>query len=207
MTQNTKRSGWQLKDVLMVAIIGVLFSFLYLACVYIGMGVTTALTPLGWGALGYEPFYGIFFMAASTAVFIIQKPGVGIVAEVIAATLEVLMGNLFGPGVILTGLIQGAAVELVFFITRYRVFNMKTMILGSISVAVIIFIYHFWESQFYLYPAEISAVMLIVRVASSIVFTGVIATLIGKGLAKTGILKAYPLGQKYASEQTLEIDE
>ena len=86
-------------------------------------------------------------------------------------------------------------------------FNMKTMILGSISVAVIIFIYHFWESQFYLYPAEISAVMLIVRVASSIVFTGVIATLIGKGLAKTGILKAYPLGQKYASEQTLEIDE
>ena len=41
--------------------------------------------------------------------------------------------------------LAGAAVELVFFITRYRVFNMKTMILGSISVAVIIFIYHWYN--------------------------------------------------------------
>ena len=121
--------------------------------------------------------------------------------------LEVLMGNWFGPGVILTGLIQGAAVELVFLITRYRKFDMKTMIFSAISVAVISFLYHFWESQFYLYPLRISAVMLVVRTISSVIFTGVLATLIGKGLAKTGILKSYPLGQQFATADSLEIDE
>ena len=207
METGKKRFMWKLKDVLMVAIIGVLCSFLYLGTTYLGAAITAALTPLGWGQIGYEPFYGIYFMAASLCVFIIQKPGVGIVAEIIAATLEVLMGNWFGPGVILTGLIQGAAVELVFLITRYRKFNMKTMILSGVSVAVIIFIYHFWESQFYLYPPMISAVMFVIRVASSVVFTGIVATLIGKGLAKTGILKAYPIGQKYAAAEEMEVDE
>lgn len=199
--------SWKLKDVLMVAIIGVLFSFPYLGTVYLGMGITTALTPFGWGAAGYEPFYGILFMASSVAVFIIQKPGVGIVAEVIAAVLEVLMGNWFGPAVILTGLIQGAAVELVFLITRYKKFDMKTMIFSAISVAVISFVYHYWKSQFYLYPIDITTVMLVIRTASSIVFTGVIATVICKGLAKSGILKAYPAGQLYAAKESLEIDE
>jgi len=207
MTTTKKNFSWKLKDVLMVAIIGVLFSFLYLGTVYLGMAITTALTPFGWGAAGYEPFYGILFMAASVAVFIIQKPGVGIVAEVIAAVLEVLMGNWFGPAVILTGLIQGAAVELVFLLTRYGKFDLKTMVLSAVSVAVLSFLYHFWKSQFYLYPIHISAVMLVVRTVSSVIFTGIIAYLICKGLAKSGILKAYPAGQLYAARESLEIDE
>ncbi len=206
MAQNENRFSWKLKDVLMVAILGVLFSFLYLGTVYLGMAITTALTPLGWGQAGYEPFYGILFMAASLTVFIIQKPGTGIVAEVIAAILEVLMGNWFGPGVILTGLIQGAAVELVFLATRYRRFDIQTMILSAVSVGVLSFLYHFWESQFYLYPLHISLVMLVVRTISSVIFTGVIATLIGRGLAKTGILKSYPLGQQLAGAESLEVD-
>ena len=77
----------------------------------------------------------------------------------------------------------------------------------AISVAVISFIYHFWKSQFYLYPAHISIVMVIVRTVSSAIFTCVIATLLCKGLAKSGILKAYPAGQLYAVQESLEIDE
>ena len=102
-----KKFNWKLKDILLIAIAGVLFSFLYLATDYLGLAISTALTPSGWGVIGYEPAYGIYFMAAAFAVYVIQKPGVGIVAEVIAATLEVLEGNWFGPSVILTGLVQG----------------------------------------------------------------------------------------------------
>lgn len=200
-----KKFTWKLKDILMIAIIGVLFSFLYLGTDYIGLAISTALTPIGWGTAGYEPFYGIYFMAASLAMYIIQKPGVGIVAELIAATLEVLMGNWFGPGVILTGILQGAAVELAFLATKYHKFTMKTMILGSVSVALISFAYHFWESQFYLLAPKFIIVMVLTRLVSSIIFTGVIATLLGNGLAKAGVLKAYPLGQR--AEGSYEVDE
>lgn len=200
-----KTFTWKLKDILMVAIIGVLFSFLYLGTDYAGLAISTALTPVGWGTVGYEPLYGIYFMAASLAMYIIQKPGVGIVAELIAATLEVLMGNWFGPGVILTGILQGAAVELAFFLTKYRKFNQKTMILGSVSVALISYAYHFWESQYYLLAPKFVIVMALTRLVSSIIFTGIIATLLGNGLAKAGVLKAYPLGQR--AEESYEVDE
>lgn len=197
---------WKLKDILMVAIIGVLCSFLYLGNVYLGLAVTTALTPSGWGVIGYEPLYGVFFMAASLAVFIIQKPGVGIVAEIIAATLEVLMGNWFGPGVIITGLIQGIAVELIFFLTKYKKFNLKTMMLSGVSVALISYAYHLFESEYYLLDIKFILVMVILRTVSAILITGIAAYLIGIGLAKAGVLSAYPLGRKQSEKESYDVD-
>ena len=206
MTENKQSMVWKTKDILMVAIIGVLCSFLYLGNVYLGLAITTALTPAGWGVIGYEPLYGIFFMAASLAVFIIQKPGVGIVAEVIAATLEVLMGNWFGPGVILTGLIQGAAVELVFFLTRYKKFNLKTMMASGVSVALISYAYHLFESQYYLLELKFILAMVVTRTVSAVIITGIVAYGIGTGLAKAGVLNEYPLGQKLNHKESYEVD-
>ena len=82
---------WKLKDILMVGIAGVLFSFLYLGMVYVGTALCTAMTPFGMGAAGYEPIYGIWFMAGMFALYVIRKPGTGVVAEMLAALLEVLM--------------------------------------------------------------------------------------------------------------------
>lgn len=201
-----QRFNWQLKDILMIAIAGVLFSFLYLGIDYVGLAITSALTPLGWGAAGYEPFYGIYFMAASFAIYIIQKPGVGIVAEVIAATLEVLWGNWFGPSVIFTGLLQGLFVEIGFMIFRYRRYDTVSMILGAISVGGLSFLYHFFESEFNLLPPHISLTMLVIRVLSSILFTGIIAKLLADGLARAGVLNAYALGRKRLSDGDLEVN-
>ena len=191
---------WKLKDIIMIAIIGVLCSFLYLGTDYAGLAITTALTPVGWGVIGYEPLYGVYFLAASLTVFIVRKPGTGIIAEIIAATLEVLMGNWFGPGVILTGLIQGVAVELVFFITNYKKFNLPTMMLSGVSVALISYAYHLWESGYYLLEFKFIIVMIIVRTVSAVIITGIISYLIGTGLAKAGILRAYPAGQAVTKE-------
>ena len=121
-----KTENWKLKDVLMVAIVGVLFSFVFLGADYIGLFLTTALTPSGWGAIGYEPPFGIWYMAATFAVYVIRKPGTGIVAELIASVLEVLMGNWFGPMVIVSGLIQGCSIELGFAIFHYKKYDRKS---------------------------------------------------------------------------------
>ena len=117
---------WKLKDILMVGIAGALFAVLYLGMVYLGTALTTALTPLGLGALGYEPIYGVWFMAATFTTYVIQKPGVGIIAEMLAALLEVLMGNMFGPIIFISGFIQGLGSELGFLAFRYRRFDMPS---------------------------------------------------------------------------------
>lgn len=97
----------------MIAIVSVLFGVVFLGATYAGGFLSGLLTPAGLTSLGYEPFYGIYFMAAAFAAYVIRKPGAGIIAEMLAAIIECLLGNYFGPIIILSGLVQGIGFELV----------------------------------------------------------------------------------------------
>ena len=66
---NTK--NWKLKDVLLIAISAVLFGVVYLGCTYIGGVLYGMLTPFGMASLGYEPFYGIYFMAGAFGIYVV----------------------------------------------------------------------------------------------------------------------------------------
>ena len=91
----------------MMAILGVLFAVVYMAVFYGGTAISVALTPLGLSAFGFELIYGVWFMAATIAAYIIRKPGAALITEVLASAIELLMGNSGGATVVLTGLIQG----------------------------------------------------------------------------------------------------
>ena len=125
---NTK--NWKLKDVLLIAISAVLFGVVYLGCTYIGGVLYGMLTPFGMASLGYEPFYGIYFMAGAFGIYVMRKPGTGLIAELLAAVLECLYGNYFGPIIILSGLVQGLGFELIIALKRYKKFDRMTMIEG-----------------------------------------------------------------------------
>lgn len=186
---------WKLKDILMVGIAGALFAVLYLGMVYLGTALTTALTPLGLGALGFEPIYGVWFMAATFTTYVIQKPGVGIIAEMLAALLEVLMGNMFGPIIFISGFIQGLGSELGFLAFRYRRFDMRTMALASVGCTVLSFIWTGIRSQYWTLAPWLVVLIFVIRLLSSFLFCGLGCKLLADGLAKAGILRGYALGQ------------
>ena len=185
--------NWKLKDILFMAIAAVVFGAVYLGAVYAGGAFTAALTPIGYGTLGYEPLYGVFFMAAVFVSYIVRKPGIGVIAELLAAIIEVLMGNYFGPGVIINGLLQGAACELPFLLTRYKKWNLKTTVASSVCVAVIVYLYDFVHDSYYLMGTKLIAMGVVIRIVSSIVFTGVIAKLLADALNKAGVLRGYQI--------------
>ena len=74
----------------MICIVSVLFGVVFLGATYAGGFVSGILMPFGLSQLGYEPFYGIYFMAASFGVYVMRKPGTGLISETIAAVLESL---------------------------------------------------------------------------------------------------------------------
>ena len=188
--------NWKLKDILMVAIVGVLFSFLFMAADYIGAFLTAVLTPAGYGPLGYQLIYGMWFMAATFATYIIQKKGVGIIAEMLAAVIEVMMGGMFGPMTLVNGFIQGFGCELGFIVTGYKQYNMVSMGLGAVFCSVISFISEYFLYGYSAYGVSMIIIMLIVRTISSVIFTGFVSKLIADGLAKAGVLRGYALGMK-----------
>ena len=101
----------ELKDYLFISLICVLFGVFYLLAVYAGGALSATLAPMGLGMLGYEPFYGIWFMAPVFTLYFIRKPGIGIITEIIAAVIEVLLGNMFGIIVVVSAFIQGLALD------------------------------------------------------------------------------------------------
>lgn len=202
-----KLEKWKLRDVILMAIFGVVFSAIYLAVFDLGVAISTALTPLGLAAFGFELIYGVWFMASTLAAYIIRKPGVALVTEILASAVELLMGNPGGMTVILTGIIQGLGVEIIFLIFRYKKWNFGTMSLASMAAAILIFCYELYYLSYYKLTPVMMISQVAVRLVSAVVFSGVICKLAADGLAKTGVLKGYPLGEATKSAKVYATED
>ena len=190
-------NAWKLKDIIFVTMLCVVFGVVYLGGVYLASSIGTALTPMGLSMLGNEIVFGVWFMAATLAAYIIQKPTVAIVAEVLAALIEVLMGNMYGPIVIVSGIVQGAGAEIAFAAFRYRRFDGKTMALAAAGCCVTSFLWSFIRSGYGKLSIALLSVCFLIRLVSSLLFSGLLTKLMGDALAMTGLLKGYALGRAH----------
>ena len=143
--------NWKLKDVIMVSIFSVIFSFIYLGAVYFANFLATILAPFGLAPFAYEILFGVWFMASTFVPYIVQRSGVAVVSEGLSALIEVIMGNMFGPIVILSGIIQGMGPELVFAKNKYRNFTMMNMCFAAGAACVASFIWGFIRGGFVKY--------------------------------------------------------
>ena len=189
-----KLETWKLKDVIMMAILGVVFAAVYMAVFQGGLALSTALTPFGLASFGFEIIYGVWFMAATLAAYIIRKPGAALITEMLASAIELLMGNSGGLTVVLTGFIQGLGAEAVFAAFRYRKWDTVSMILAGIASAILIFCYELYYLNYITLSPALLAGQLAVRFMSAAVFSGIICRLAGDALAKTGVVRNYAIG-------------
>jgi len=191
-----KINSWRLQDIIFVTMLCVVFGVIYLAAVWLIAPLSAIFAPLGLSNLGTEIIFGVWFMAATLAPYILQRPGVAIVAEVLASLIEVLLGNMYGPMVIVAGIVQGAGAEIVFGLWRYKRFDRTTMYLASFGCCITGFIWSFVRSGYGQLSFGVLVLYFIVRALSSLLFAGVICKVMGDGLARTGLLKSYPLGKR-----------
>ncbi len=192
-----------LKDVIMIGLISVVFAVIYLGAVHGSIALRTILTPFGLSVFANEVLFGIWFMAATFAPYIIRKPGVAIIAEILASVIEVLMGNMYGPIVFVSGFIQGAGAEVVFAGTKYKKFNMFTMFLASLGCTVFSFIWGFFRSGFFDLAPSLLVVMFAVRLLSAFIFSTLGSKLLADSLAKANVLKGYAIGEDL--QESLEV--
>lgn len=187
--------NWKLKDVLMIAVCAVLFGVIFLGATYAGGMLYGVLAPVGMASLGYEPFYGIYFLGGAFALYVMRKPGTGIIAEILAAIIETLLGNFFGPIIILSGLVQGLGFELVIALKKYKKWDIVTLIEASICCSIMTLIYNLIVSGYNKIAVPVLALMLVVRIISAIVFDAFINKAVGDRLAKAGVLNGYEISR------------
>ena len=76
---------------------------------------------------------------------VVRRPGAALFTELVAANVELFLGNKWGIAVLLSGVLQGLGVELVLAAGRWRRFGAVTAVVGGIVAAVLeIVCYEWW---------------------------------------------------------------
>ena len=75
--------------------------------------------------------YGVWLLPAVLGALVIRKPGAAIYTELVAAVVSALLGIAWGCQVVVYGLVEGAAAELVFAFALYRSWRLPTALLAG----------------------------------------------------------------------------
>lgn len=151
-------------------------------------------------AVGYAPIgslaLGVWVLPAVAGALLIRRPGAALYVELIAASVETLLGSKWGWLVMLSGLLQALGVELAMWLWRWRRFDMVAAVLGGVLGAVLeICLYEWWQ-----YVPQLAWIHKLVYLGFGMISCAVIAGLGGaalvRALARTGVIDAFPAGRE-----------
>jgi energy-coupling factor transport system substrate-specific component len=176
-------------DLVIAVAIGVVFGVVFLAWgqMYTLTEPLTLIFPPSSGLLT-----GVFFLPALVAALVVRRPGAALLAEVVAAVMETILGGQWGIGAFASGLLQGAGVELAFALTAYRKFTLPVAAAGAVVSAA--FEWGWGYAFAYLGFFVVSAILL----------CAVLGMVIVRALAATGALNSFPPGREHAERALAE---
>src|SRR5450631_4550714 len=159
--------------------------------------VTASFPPAG------ELMLGVWLVAAVVGALVIRRPGAAVFTELVAANVELLLGNKWGAAVLLSGLLQGLGVELALALFRHRRFGVVVAMLGGLLAAAIEIVFYEWHAYVAEYSTAWKAIYLGCGIVSGVVVAGVGGWALVRALAGTGALSAFPPGQEFRESRPL----
>ncbi len=176
------RPAWTMRETVTLAIIGVVFAFLYLGWVQVWLVVQAATGPLAMDVL-----MGFWFSGSIFAAWLIRKPFVAFSTAMITVVVQIIAGNPSGAILLLTGLVQGAGSEVPFALTRWKRYSWPMMMASGGTTAVFSFVYTWFRFSYYELAGGLVITMFIIRVLSGIVLGGLLGRVLAGAVHKTGV--------------------
>jgi energy-coupling factor transport system substrate-specific component len=191
-----RREPLALKDIVLMVVLGVVFGFLYWALVQAWTGLAVLMGPAG--DLAQHVLLGGWLLVAPIAIAIIRRPGVGVLAEVLASVVEVVfLGSPVGPLLVVAALLQGLGSEIPFALGRYRQFGWARFAVSGLLGATLVF---GWSAfRFGWYGQDVLVLRLVLQAASGVVLGGLLAKVIVDALGRTGVLDGFAIGRAAAA--------
>jgi energy-coupling factor transport system permease protein len=186
-TRAGAQDPWRTRDILVAAVIGVVFGIVFAAwnLVWSAVAPATAAVPLQAFLL-----YGMWLVPAVLAPLIIRKPGAAVFAEMVAAGVSTLVGTPWGPDVLLSGFVQGAAAELVFAMTLYRNWSLPVLGIAAVASAAAAWI-HDWVLYYPDADIPLQVLRAVVMAISAIVIVAGGSVLLERALRRAGVLEGF----------------
>lgn len=183
--------SWRTVDIVVTAAIAVAFGVVFWAW----NALWAAASPLFVAVPPAQNIlYGTWLAAAVVAGLVVQKPGAALFAELVAASVSLILGSQWGLDAALSGLFQGAGAELAFALFRYRRWDLVAALLAASLSAI-----GAWLHDTPLYYAELpltdQLVIGVFMLVSAVVIAGVGSHWLTRALVQTGVLAQFPSGR------------
>jgi energy-coupling factor transport system permease protein len=178
--------AWRTRDILVAAMIGVVFGVVFWAWNF----VWTVVAPTPIPPLQAFLIYGVWLVPAVLAPLIVRKPGAAVFAEMVAAGVSALLGSPWGPDVLLSGFVQGAAAELVFAMTLYRRWSLPVLALAAIASAAAAWV-HDWVLWYPTADMTLQVVRGVAMAISALVIVAGGSYVLHRSLKKAGVLEGF----------------
>lgn len=133
---------------------------------------------------------GFWILASVFVPHIIRKPGIAIIASVMAAFVESLLTH-WGLMSVVWGLVQGLGAEIIFFAFAYRKWNLPVLIVASTLSTLFSYTLDYFLYDYGALSLGFNVLQLSSYIVSAIVFAGILSYLLGKRLVRLGILDQF----------------
>lgn len=191
----SKRSlSWRVVDIVVAAVlavaVGVVFKLWDFAYEPIGAGLGLVL-PGSQALVG-----GVWLLAGPLVAIVVRKPGAALFGEIVAASVEAMLGTQWGWGTLLSGLVQGVGAEIVLALFLYRVWKLPVVMLAGAATGLALGL----NDAFRYYAgatASFQVTYVICAIISGVVVSGIGSWLLVRALARTGVLSSFAAGREH----------
>lgn len=191
-------AAWRGLDFVTLAVLAVAFGVAF-------WGWDTLLYPFVKAGLVFPPAQsltlGVWLLPAVVGGLVVRRPGAALFTELIAANVEMLLGNQWGVGVMISGVLQGLGVEIVLALFVWRRFGAAVaMLAGALAATLELVAYEWW---FYQTEFEFGYKLLALgfAIVSGVIVSGLGGWLLTRVLAAAGALDAFPPGREHRLRQ------
>lgn len=187
------RRTWRVVDIVVASVIGV------------AAGVIFWLWGQAWptldSLLSFTPglsglLAGGWLFAGVLGGLVIRKPGAALYAEIVAATVSMLVGTQWGFTTFIWGVVQGIGAELGFALFAYANWRLVGAIASGTLAGVAVAVLDTNFSSVAALAFEARAVYFVSAVVSGIVLAGVVSWVLTRALAATGALDRFASGRE-----------
>jgi energy-coupling factor transport system permease protein len=182
---------WRVVDIVIAAVLAVASGVIFWAWDALW---SVADAPLEAVVPGFSSILGGGWLFPAVLIpLIIRKPGAAIFAEIVAASVEALLGSYWGATTLVSGLVQGLGAELIFAIFLYLSWRLWTAILAGAASGVALWAY-WWVTNSGA-KFELVTIFLVGSIVSGAVIAGLLSWLVVRALARTGALSRFAAGR------------
>lgn len=192
-----RRSDWRTIDLMTASILGVTFGVLYWAWSSAYTALTTPLSNLLGPLVGV--LGGPWLMAGVVSGLVVRRPGAALLAELLAAAVEALIGNAWGWATLISGGLQGLGVELVLAAFLFRRFSWPVAALAGAAAALCELGYE-WHAYWQGTTLNFKLGYGFFFALSGAVVAGLGGWVLTNALARSGAIDALPAGRAAARQ-------